>query len=292
MEKIERDKLVVVVVWYKPNEQQTKQLHQFVEADLHTVIVDNSANDNSALLSTLVTEKITYLPLHENRGIAAALNCGCHTAKSLGATWVLTMDQDSLFAPNDIVRFVDLANAYTGKNEVAIFVPFHNTRGKIPPNLPRYTLREATMTSGNLLSMSIFEKLGNGFLEELFIDAVDDEYCFRVKRNGYDIVRVNDIILAHPLGEIVKAHCLFFTKKIYTHAPLRFYYITRNSLHLADLYPEQRKRLRKLRNKALRKTLKRTIVYHYPKKWQILRYTIRGIIDYKRGIFGKFQENQ
>lgn len=139
MEKIESDKLVVVVVWYKPNEQQTKQLRQFEEAGLHTVVVDNSSNDNSALLSTLPEEKITYLPLHENRGIAAALNYGCHTAKSFGATWVLTMDQDSLFAPNDIGRFVDLANAYTGENEVAIFVPFHNTCGKVPPNLPRYT---------------------------------------------------------------------------------------------------------------------------------------------------------
>lgn len=151
------------------------------------------------------------------------------------------------------------------------------------------------MTSGNLLSMSIFEKLGNAFLEKLFIDAVDDEYCFRVKRNGYDIVRINDIILAHPLGEIAKVHCLFFTKKIYTHAPLRFYYITRNSFHLADLYPEQRKRLRKLRNKSLLKTLIRTMVYRYPQKWQkwqILRYTICGIIDYKHGIFGKFQGDQ
>ncbi len=292
MKKIEIDKLVVVVVWYKPNEQQTRQLHQFIEAGLHTVVVDNSTDDNSALLSIPPTEKITYLPQHENRGITAALNCGCHTAKSLGATWVLTMDQDSLFATNDIAHFVDLANAYTGENEVAIFVPLHNTHGKIPENLPRYTLLETTMTSGNLLSMSIFEKLGDSFLEKLFIDAVDDEYCFRAKRNGYDIVRVNDIVLEHPLGEKVKAHCLFFTKEIYTHAPLRFYYIMRNSLHLADLYPEQKKLLRNLRNKTFRKTLKRTIVYRYPQKWQVLHYTIRGLIDYKHGIFGKFQENQ
>ncbi len=283
--------LQAVVVWYKPGQRQAELLWQFLSIGLHTIVVDNSDGNNAALLEALPAQQFCYLPMHHNMGIAAALNRGCSTAQQLGAQWVLTMDQDSQFRPDDLLRYIQQANEYSGCQEVALFSPLHNTHNFIPTALPRYSQLETAMTSGNLLSLSVFAKLDNGFREDLFIDAVDDEYCFRAKRHGYDIVRVNDIALTHPLGDIVEARCLMFTKKIHTHAPRRYYYIVRNYLRTADLYPEQRKRLHKLLRKTLLKELKRCLFYSYPQRWKRLGFIVRGFIDYRNGVSGEYPQH-
>ena len=39
------------------------------------------------------------------------------------------------------------------------------------------------MTSGNLLNLKIAEKIGD-FEEKLFIDEVDHDYCYRIRRKA------------------------------------------------------------------------------------------------------------
>lgn len=291
MSKIESDTLVVVVVWYNPNAHHAKLLQQFLINGLQIIIIDNSETDNSALLPSTTHTPIHYLPNHENKGIANALTTACRHAHAMGAAWVLTMDQDSEFASGDIERYVQLANEYDDEM-VAIFAPMHNTHGKVPRVQSRYTPCDKVMTSGNLVSMEIFEKTGNHFCDDFFIDSVDDEYCYRVQRYGYHIVQINDIVLRHALGDIVEARCCGIKKKIHIHAPIRYYYIVRNLLKLADLYPEHKRETVKILRKILRKTLKRTLFYNYPQKWVRWHYIRQGWRDYKQGISGKYRQKR
>ncbi len=52
-------------------------------------------------------------------------------------------------------------------------------------------------------------------MEDLFIDSVDTEYCLRLKKNGYRVVRLNEAILYHPLGDSKNIAVPDFLKKTF-----------------------------------------------------------------------------
>ena len=84
------------------------------------------------------------------------------------------------------------------------------------------------MTSGNLLNIDIYKQIGD-FRESFFIDYVDYDYCLRSLKKGYKIIRCNDILLNHKLGNSK----LYFSKILVTnHSSTRRYFITRNRLFL------------------------------------------------------------
>ncbi len=60
--------------------------------------------DNSHLVIGM--SGVEYISLGKNRGIATAMNIGYRRAAELGASWVLTMDQDSSFSDEDIKNYL------------------------------------------------------------------------------------------------------------------------------------------------------------------------------------------
>lgn len=277
--------LAAVVVWYNPTDANVFALASYISDVNQVIIVDNSDLNNKHLLLHLANYKIHYISNYENKGIASALNTGCQKAIELGAEWVLTMDQDSSFEKDGVVKYVNAANQYEELNSVGLFSPLHITATKIPFTTGNYTERIAVMTSGNLLALSVYKLIG-GFAEELFIDLVDDEYCCRLHRNKYRVVQINSIHLQHSLGDqTTQIRFLFFFKKtVYDHNPIRRYYIMRNSLEILKRYPEQSAYYKK----QIRKAVKRVVLYDFHQKMTKLKYMLWGWQDYRKGTFGKF----
>ena len=100
---------------------------------------------------------------------------------------------------------------------------------------PRYAERETVITSGSLLALAVFRRVGR-MREDFFIDAVDFEYCLRLRRYGYKVIETLLPTLIHPIG--VPTVQRVFGRLIVTtnHSPLRRYYIVRNRLLLARAY--------------------------------------------------------
>ena len=98
------DPLYAIVVWFHPTEKEYQTLSLYKEYVAHVIVVDNSETDNSALLHN--DPKVTYIPLMQNYGIAAALNRGCEAAQKNGVQWVLTMDQDSRWDQQSVQEYV------------------------------------------------------------------------------------------------------------------------------------------------------------------------------------------
>jgi GT2 family glycosyltransferase len=73
-------------------------------------------------------------------------------------------------------------------------------KSKVDRTKERFEEKLVVITSGNLLKVSAFERIG-GFREDLFIDSVDFDFCLRLKKSGYRIMRCNQAILYHSLGE-------------------------------------------------------------------------------------------
>ena len=72
----------------------------------------------------------------------------------------------------------------------------------------------------------------DGFDERMFIDLVDRDFCIRIKKAGYKIIRVNRVILFHHLGNMTSKKFIGKTIYIENHNSVRKYYKARNYIYL------------------------------------------------------------
>ncbi len=276
--------LIAIVVWYYPTQQNIQNLTSYIDDVKKIIIIDNSPSDNKLLLSALPERKCIYHPNYNNIGIASALNRGMQIASCLGAKWVLTMDQDSYFDEHNIAQYIHICNQCPIP-EVALFSPLqHLDTDPFTVDVEHiYEKRLTVMTSGNLVNLRIYQEVG-GFKDEFFIDLVDDEYCCRLHRLGYNIVCVRSISLVHHIGFGRKRAFRFFKKSFIQHNALRHYYIVRNILEVIRLYPEYKYYY----SKQLRKRIKRCLLYDSDNKWTKIKNMYLGWYDYHHRIFGPF----
>lgn len=276
-------KLAGVVVLYNPDQKVINNINSYIDELDALYLVDNSSADNSTLF---MNEKVEYIPLQKNTGIAHALNVGAKKAIDHNFHYLLTMDQDSMFEKDALKNMKSIIDADDEKNQVGIYSPFHKTAISEPVPEELFTSPLVVMTSGNIINLDIY-KCVEGFKEWMFIDCVDFEYGLNVRKHGYTIKQINTVFLDHELGDYEIKHV--FNKKIFcdNHSALRRYYIVRNSFYLYDMYHNDYPDY----CQAVVKQAKQSFFYatvfekHGFKK---LIYMIRGYIDYRKGKKGAY----
>ena len=273
-------KISIVVVLY--NAQPKPYL--FNCTNYNIIIVDNTPDRDLRLLG----ENITYLPLKDNYGIARALNEGFKIANELGIDWVLTMDQDSDLPSNMIdeyIRFISIKG-----EKIGIVAPLINMYdGEHKQVSDTYIKIDEAITSGSFINIQAFNNIG-GFKEEMFIDGVDFEFCWNLKKHGYLIYQLNSVLMQHQLGE-TKEYKLFGKHLFYVtnHNYIRRYYMTRNSLYVYKLYED-------IMPKPIIPWLSGLvgifkIIFFEKDVLRKLKARKLGIIDFKNNKFGKFDYN-
>ena len=85
------------------------------------------------------------------------------------------------------------------------------------------------LSSGMIIPKSVFAKVGYK-REDLFIDWVDFEWCWRSSQMGYKVVAYGDVNIRHTLGDEIVS---FLHKKITVRSPSRRYYFILNSIYLS-----------------------------------------------------------
>lgn len=214
-----------VLILYNPNETILDNVLTYIKPLNRLWVIDNSEIKYPDLIERLlqIDSRIIYIQNFNRNGIAGALNLGIRSAIKNNTQWVLTMDQDSCFVANHIENFI--ATLYTLNHEkTAIISPCHQLFKEIKVIKEDFSSIDSCMTSGSLVNIEIFKRIGH-FREEFFIDYVDLEYCLRARYRGYEIIKINSVILKHKLGNS-KKHLKFIL--VTNHSPLRRYYITRN----------------------------------------------------------------
>jgi rhamnosyltransferase len=231
-------KLLGVVVIYHPKSNVVQNILTYLPK-LHTLLlIDNSEPSAKKVFEQLLIDfkdKIEYLPNLQNEGIAKPLNQAAEYGVKNNFDWLLTMDQDSFFHSEHLDRLIDFT-VQNDTSRLGIVAPFHHTpKATLPILKEPFSEVRMTMTSGNLLHLAAFKRCG-AFNEALFIDSVDHEYCLRLRKKGFKIMRVNDAILDHQLGEIIYKKFLFLKVKLTNHSAQRRYYIARNRLYVMFKY--------------------------------------------------------
>ena len=199
-------------------------------------LIDNSEISNKKNIEKeffYYRDKIKYLWLGENKGIARALNLAKQESINSNYKFMLTMDQDSYFE-TDLKEMIDIIKKNKEK-KIGIVAPNYNIYGKEQKLEEKIIKRKYVMTSGNILNLKYAKEIGD-FNEEFFIDEVDNEYCLRMRKRNYEVVKYMNCSLRHELGKEKK----FFGVKVITHNYIRQYYMTRNKLYVLKEFKEVR----------------------------------------------------
>jgi len=230
------NKFAAVVILYNPDVEIINNIFSYKDYFDVIYLMDNSTERLTPdILECLSDEKFIYFHDGNNNGISKAINLAATYATKDNFKWLLTMDQDSKFENVNVL--IAYLNNDPEKNRVGIYSPFHDTKFRICP-LEDVSEVKSVMTSGNIVNLSIFNKVG-GLDENLFIDRVDHDYCSTLIENNFIIKQINTCKLQHNLGAISKT---IGNKEITNHSPLRRYYITRNSLYYIEKHIKKRTR--------------------------------------------------
>ena len=207
------------------------------------ILVDNGSNNKEEIQSGIQnfnTDKILYIDLHKNKGIAAALNVIAESTESCGVKWVLTLDQDTV-CKDDII---DKYRPYLSMKNVGQFTCLYQDRNFIEDEYKNEgsefgNLKEVPwcITSAALLNVEAWKKAGK-FDESLFIDQVDYDMCLTMREKGYYIYQVGFVGFVHEIGQghIIKVGS--WKIKTWNHSPFRRYYGTRNAIIVAKKHNE------------------------------------------------------
>lgn len=244
-------------------------------------VVDNSEYTNTTLVSAIKDKffNVKYINNNGNVGIASALNIASKSALKENFSYLLMMDDDSEATDSLVDELVSIA----ARDGVGIASPKSDTDDLNSGVVEVLT----TITSGSVLRLDAYVQVGP-FMDELFIDWVDHEYCFRLQKFGYKVMLANDIKLKHRLG--LKKTLLFagFIKVSWrSHSPVRLYYKFRNSLYVLNLYRHLLPITFTLYSykELLEDVIK--IIFLEDGKRQYCKLVVRALIDFVKGRLGK-----
>lgn len=283
------EKVFAIVVLYQQNKDLLYSLLNALVIQVEkVVVVDNNLQKNIDILKN--HKNIEYIFMGGNSGIAAAQNAGVKYAISCDADYLIFLDQDS----SPTINFIrDLGYHYkklAQKTKLAgigprlvdrfqsfdyFWVRFNSSwkRQRILPKGKQPMEASLLISSGMLVSTETFLDVGY-FNEDLFIDYVDTEWCFRCLSRGYLFFGCPDVLMLHKIGI---RHLNFFQWKIPVHSASRRYYRIRNSFYLLRMnhIPPSISKLEILKNIAHQII----IILCCSEKLANLRFLYRGIVD-------------
>ena len=276
----DNEKIVAGIVLYQPEIRRLKENIDSIWPQVDRLYLVDNGSDNIVDIIELVSryQGIKLIRNKENRGIAAALNQIMDAGICEGAGWVLTLDQDSVCDPG----LIEVYRAYLGTDRAGIITCNIVDRNYHEPNTfaegERWKEIPKCITSGSLTSVQAY-MCCEGFEEKLFIDWVDFEFCFHLRRKGFRVIRVNYDGLLHEMGKGRDVRLFGKPYVAYNHPPIRNYYFARNHFYLVRKYPDmlsaRREWLRELRAEAI-------ILLYEKQKWTKLRERWRGMKDSRK----------
>lgn len=224
--------VAIVIVLYNPSLDQIQRINSFADAktlncSLKLIIVDNSYKINYIEDSS----NIYYISNRENKGIAYAQNMGINKAKQLGCRFICFFDQDSEYSIDYVERIVNEYNEIKQNDKfIACLGPTivdaatnnkNNTAGLFDKS---YSKVDTIISSGSIVEVDTVDIIGT-MEDDLFIDLVDHEWCWRAKSFGYNCYQTSSVTLKHKVGICNGSICGF---PIIISAPFRYYYKYRN----------------------------------------------------------------
>lgn len=272
------NKVAVIVVTYNPDLNVLNHLldELYLRNDIY--VSDNGSKNFKDILALCRNFDSVYLINNkDNLGIGTAQNKAIKVIQSKGLyDFIFFLDQDSFVKSKVLNKLVEEYVSLTRENKkvgsisVIEFSPENDRE--------HYESVNQTISSGMLIPNKVLKEVGNMY-EELFIDWIDYEWCWRAKKAGYLIIRDNNCFFEHEIGTNERV-----LGKI-PPAPFRLYYVFRN-IHILM---KTGKTLEK-NNLHLKYGLFKQIIFNVvfcPNRIKRAKYIIWGIKDGRKNILGR-----
>ena len=284
------EKVFSVLVLYNATQTEAEvAVNRLVELGTQVVVCNNSKYD----VEINISDCVKVFNFRENLGIAKAQSLGMDWAFNNGADFVLQMDQDSEPDRNLPSKLLECYHELTQNNYSVGLVGCQDydkdtlevNEAKVSKGqsvyCSEYISVSSVLSSGSLIPKEVYLQVG-GMDDDLFIDAVDFEYCWRIKAAGYLVIKNNKAKLAHKLGDGNKKILLFIDVGVCS--PIRHYYQFRNTLLLmkrgyVPIY---------WKISSLAKLLFKLFIYPFtlPDGYVRFKYMLKGIKDSLMGRVG------
>jgi|WetSurMetagenome_2_1015567.scaffolds.fasta_scaffold01540_7 rhamnosyltransferase len=278
-------KIAAVVILYNPGELVISNILSYLDQLELLYIIDNSEPENQIVnIDFAAYPNVIQINNKHNIGLASALNKTAEQAIRDGYEFLLTMDQDGTIS-QDYIKNMSLILEKDKK--IGILSPFVvHTENPQKPTVMGVENINVAMTSGSIIRLSAFKEAG-GFLDKFFIDYVDNEYCLRIHKLGYKVLRLNSVFLYHKLGETERRKFLFTSVFPTNHSPIRWYYRTRNRMYVYKNYKTTFPDYIKFDKKVFLKDFIKILLYE-PYKVEKIKMIVLGYKDYRKNKFGKY----
>lgn len=254
------------------------------------VVCDNSDDQDIALeIESFCHDKnkLIYLSMHGNKGIAYAQNRGVEYAMSEGFELFIEIDQDSSL-PLGYVEKILSSYYLLINNNIAVgglgpiaksksqnFIYHEHKSGN------SIFFVDKTLSSGFLYNKSAYHLVG-GKDESLFIDYVDWDWCWRANKLGLKVAIDNSIEIEHMLGD---GHKKILGFNVGLPSPVRLYYQYRNSLYMMQKsYIPFGWKVKRVFIQALKVPF---FIVFTDRKKERLKYIVQGVIGFFKKEKGK-----
>ncbi len=231
----------------------------------------------------------TVVRHRRNEGIARSLNDGLQRAAAVGATWLLTVDQDSRLESDYVPRLLgaaDRAAASLGTGMIGAvaaggIADASGALGYPVVEVSGIATTPEVIQTGTIWSVDAMTALG-GFDESLGIDAVDAAACLGLRAAGLSIVLAPGLEVRHRIGEGRQVRVLGRDVLSSGHSPGRRTTMVRNRLRLfpAEFAQSPTHALRTVRRVAVNTALAITVE---DDRWAKAKASARGLLPRRNG---------
>lgn len=232
--------IYAVIVSYYPDIQVLNKTLNSLYSHVDKIHIIDNTPDKAEILNKFQNDKIDIIYLMENKGIAYAQNIGIKKSIEEEADYIILSDQDTVYPDNYVSEMLKCFNdekvaasgplfidSHTGKKQFFIVDGSYRFK-KIYPTSHKHEVLQL-IASGTMIKTTVLKDTGL-MREDLFIDWVDMEWCWRAVKKGYKIIGNADVVILHQHGtDAVEV----FSKNITLKTPLRYYYAIRNGIYLA-----------------------------------------------------------
>ena len=238
-------KVGAIVVLFHPNiDIMIASIKSLIDQVDEICIIDNTPNQDIGEKFSLLTN-VKYIPLSTNQGIAAAQNIGIQYLQKKKVDFVLFCDQDSEASNNIVLNLLkDYAQLKQNGYNIGLIGPLPINKKTLKPygNKNKYLREifiaddtyiesESIISSFSLIPISLFNEIGL-YRELLFIDFVENEWCFRLREQKHLSSYISKrLTIKHELGQSKR----FLGLTISISTPFRIYYQVRNYIWLHRL---------------------------------------------------------
>lgn len=235
--------ILVIIICFHPDHLRLRDLISGISLIASKIILFDNGGLNIEKLND-IADKIQIESREKNVGLGEALNFGCDAGVRGGYRFVVSFDQDSSPSSEMIYLMRKELILYQNKDSRAIAIgpqlierrhgsdqvmPFIYFDGLKAVRWSGKGTRPVShlITSGCMIDVSCWGNVDH-FLNDLFIDYVDNNWCWRAGRRGYVLLGTSLATMPHEISDGIGKLGVFSTNK---YSPVRRYFQMRNSTY-------------------------------------------------------------